>query len=151
MKTFTLFLTLIFAMNVSASTGVKTTLDEFAYAMTVDGSAMDPVKANETMNEYRDRLISSGASRDEIINTALAGFVDQKKAVEIRLALSHIEEQKLSEEQALMILQGVLSNGQQGASWNGFAETMRQFQIFGIVALVAVLLVKVVNSTVDQR
>lgn len=150
MKILLVMLSLILTMNVSAAStdnGIKAALDEFAYAMTVEGAATDSVKAQQTIKEYRDRLLSLGVSRSEIIDTALGNLADQKKAGEIRLALTHIGEQKLTYDEALIVLNTVLSNGQQGASWDGVGNTLRELQIFGIVALTAALLASVVNST----
>lgn len=149
MKTFILCLTLIFTMNISLASpnnGIKAVLDEFTYQMTVEGKALDPQTAESTIEEFRGKLLAAG-TREDIIETALDGMADQQKASELRTAFAQIEAQKLSPEEALALLHDVLSNGHQGASWNGITDDLRVLQIFGAVALIAVLFAGVVNST----
>lgn len=146
-KIFLVLMSVILTINTSMAashSGVKDALDEFHYVMTVEGASLDPVKANATIAEFRDRLQkleAQGVGRQEIIDTALSGISDEKTANQMREALALIESEKLSPQAAGMLLNNVLAESyQRGASWNG---ALKALQIFGVMILMVSFMIGV--------
>ncbi len=138
-RIFLVLMSLILTINTSMASshsGVKDALDEFQYVMTVEGASLDPVKANATIAEFKNRLQqfeAQGVSRQEIIETALSGIADQKTAGQMREVLAHIEAEKLSPQAAGVLINNVMAESyQRGASWNGALQAL---QIFGVMIL----------------
>lgn len=132
-------MSLILTMNMSMAAshaGIKNAIDEFQYAMTVEGAALDPAASERTISEFHDRLNSihaSGVSRQEIIDTALESIADARVASELKTALLHIEASKMTPEEADDYLKDAVARSyQQGASWNGVSGFI---QILGVSVL----------------
>ncbi len=138
-RIFFVVMALILTINTSMAashSGVKAAMDEFQYMMTVEGAALDPVKANETIATFRQSLLdleAQGVGRKEIIETAISGIQDERTAEQMRQTLNHLEASKMdSQEAGLLINKMIAENYHQGASWNGALQAL---QIFGAMIL----------------
>lgn len=139
LRSFFVLMTLIITMNASMAAshaGVKAALDEFSYAMNVEGAALDPASAEATIADFSERLRElnqQGVSQEEIVDTALSEVVDAKTAEELKGAFAHIKAEKLTPEEANNLIQGIVSrNYQTGASWHPVGEF---FKGVGILVL----------------
>ncbi|MES2529031.1 MAG: hypothetical protein V4598_18235 [Bdellovibrionota bacterium] len=126
----------------SSHSGVKDALDEFQFAMTVDGAAFDSVKTAEATALLSHRL--EGVGRQEIIEAALSGISDRRTAQEMREAFLHMKTAQLNSQEAGILINRILSESyHRGASWNG---DLYAIQVFGVVVLAVAIVAGLINN-----
>lgn len=149
-RVFVAFMTLVLTMNMSMAasrSGIKEALDEFNYAMTVEGAALDHGKALEASAVLREKL--KGIDREEVLSVALEGIQNKKTAAEIREALSAIEKNQLSPDEASQMVNDVLRRSyERGASWNAIGNiAMVTLTLVGMMAFMFGLMYVVTRSS----
>lgn len=127
---------------------VKAAIEDYKFAMTVEGAALDPELARLAQDDLRANLkalLASGVSQDEILETILASIQDTKARTDLMEALAHVQSTGMDQKEAEDFLMNTLArSSQNGASWNGTTGLI-------IVAGLVVVLVAVVVITVKNH
>jgi hypothetical protein len=122
-KTLSFFFLFTFLMNSSfAGEGIKSALQDYQYAMTVEWDQQDPEYAKaqeEKLLNSVESLLQNGHTPKSIVQESLALIPDAQQRNEIQTALNQFNQGELSKAELLNMLANHSSQmSQTGASWS---------------------------------
>ncbi len=128
-KTFSFAVLFIFMINTSsANDGIKSVLQDYQFAVTVEWDQKDPafLKAQEEkLLSSVETLMLNGHSPRELIQESLSLIPDERQRAEVEQSMAHFEKGEISKEDISNLLKqhsGHMS--QAGATWSPVAYVL---------------------------
>lgn len=142
---FSLILSLIvMATPISASANpIKSIVDEFQYALTVEWDQKDHAFYNNKVSQFHSQLNAIGANQNDVIILIAEQTKNANLKAELKNIITLISINKLNKDQSSnMINDALAKHSAAGASWNG-----EVFLIGGVAAFVAAIFAYVIINS----
>jgi hypothetical protein len=128
--------------NAVSNNNLKTAFDELNYALSVEWDQQDRNFYDAQMQKFTSKikeLQAQGMTNSELVEFALANIKDANMAKEVRTALTVVQINKMSTNEARkMVMETMAKSYNQGASWTGDGVLLGAAIVLLLVAVIVV-------------